>query len=143
MHGMSLADDRCDQVAAHQVARCQVKLAKSLVLQLGRRHPGVEPECPERFTLIDVADARAYPLFQQQLSEGGRLGAAGAQEDLIQIEWIDQDIRSKVSDRRLGVANQLHDWRGEADRDDIVETQHRGGAPLGLAPALTRAIQVP
>jgi hypothetical protein len=35
MHGMALADDGCDQVAAHQLARGQVKLAKLLLIQLG------------------------------------------------------------------------------------------------------------
>ena len=83
MDGVALADDRryvrvagfpaCDQVATHQVAGDQVKLAKPLVIQLDRRHPGIQPERPERFTLIDVADPGANPLLQQQLSESGRL----------------------------------------------------------------------
>ena len=133
----------CHKVAAHQVTRGQVELAKPPVIQLGRGHPGIQAERPERFTLIDVADPSAHALLQQQLAKGGRLRLAGAADDPIKVEWIDQDIRPQVGDRCPGIANQLHHWRGEAHRHDVIETEHRGGAPFRLAPALTRAIEMP
>ena len=98
---------------------------------------------PERFALIDVADARADPLFQQQLSKGGCLGPAGAADDLLELERIDQDVRSQVRHGLPGVANQLHDGRGKADGHDVIETQHRRRAPLRLAPAFAYSVQVP
>jgi len=143
MDGVVLADYRSYKVATHHVTRGQVKPAEPLVIQPGRRHPGIEPERPERFTLIDVADAGAHALLQEQLSKGGRVGPAGTPDDLIQMKGIDQDIRPEVGHRRLGIANQLHDGRGEAHRHDIRERQHRGGAPRRLAPALARVIEMP
>ena len=133
----------CDQVATHQVAGGEVKLAKLLVIHFVRRRPGIEPEGPERFTLIDVADPGTDALLQQQLSKRGCLGSAGSDDDRIQVEGIDQDIRPKVSDRCACVADQLHHRRGEADRDDIIESEDGRGAPLRLAPALTRLVEVP
>jgi hypothetical protein len=48
-----------------------------------------------------------------------------------------------VRHRLSGIADQLHDRRGKADRDDIIETQNRGGAPLRLTPALANPVEVP
>src|ERR1700674_649614 len=140
---VALARNRRDEGGAHQAAGGQVKLAKPRVIELGGRHPGVQPERPERLTLIDVADTGADPLLEQQLSEGGRLRPARALDDGIQIEGIDQDIRPEVGYGCLGIANQLHDWRGEADRNHVIEAEHRGGPPFRLAPALARPIHMP
>src|ERR1700737_4526658 len=74
---MALARDRRHEVGSHQVAGGQVKLAKPRVIELGGRHPGVQPECPERLTLIDIADAGADALLEQQLAERGCLRPAG------------------------------------------------------------------
>ena len=60
-----------------------------------------------------------------------------------EIEWVNQDIRPQMRYRFACIADQLHDGRGEANRDDIVETEHRGGAPLGQAPALPHSVEVP
>ena len=68
---------------------------------------------------------------------------ASALDDGVEVEWIDQDIRAEVGDGCLGIANQLHDGRGEADHNDIIEAQDGGGAPFRLAPALTRPIHMP
>ena len=140
---MSLPGDWRHEVAAHQVARRGIEPAKAVVVQLGRAHPRIQAMAPERFALIDVADARADPLFQKQLSKSGCLGSTGTPDDLLEVERIDQDIRSEVRDWLSGIANQLHNGRGEADRHHILETQHRGGAPLRLAPAFANAVEVP
>ena len=120
--GMVLAGHWRHQVAAHQVAGGGVKLAKALVIQLGGAHPGIQAMGPQRFALIDVADASADTLLQQQLPQGRCLQLAGAAEDLLEVERVDQDIRSQVRHRLSGIANQLHHGRGEADRDDVIET---------------------
>src|SRR2546423_10658783 len=143
MDRMALSGDRRYEVAAHQVAGPQVKLAQALVIQLRRTHPGIEAKSPERFALVDVANTRTHALLQQQLAEGGCFRDASAADDLVEVERIDQDIRSQVRHRLPGITDQLHDGRGKADGDDIIETQHRGGAPLRLAPALTDAVEVP
>jgi len=143
MNRMALAGDRRHEVGTHQIASGQVKAAKPLVIELGRRHPGVQFERPERFTLIDVADAGAHPLLEEQLSKGGCVRPASTADDLIEVERIDQDIGSQVRHRLSGIANQLHDGRSEADRHDVIEAQHGGGAPLRLAPALTDPVEVP
>ena len=98
---------------------------------------------PERFALINVADARADLLLQQQLSKGGCLRPSSAADDLLEVERIDQDIRSQVRHRLSGIAHQLHDGRGKADGHDVIETQHRRGAPFRLAPAFACPVQVP
>jgi len=141
--GMVLAGHWRHEVAAHQVAGAGVKLAKALVIQLGGAHPRIQAMGPQRFALIDVADASADTLLQQQLPQGRCLQLAGAAEDLLEVERVDQDIWSQVRHWLSGIANQLHDGRGEADRDDVIETQHRGGAALRLAPALAHLVEVP
>jgi hypothetical protein len=64
MDRMPLAGNRRHEVAAHQVAGCGVKPAKALVIQLRRAHPRIQAMPPERFALIDVADAGTDPLLQ-------------------------------------------------------------------------------
>ncbi len=140
---MALVGDWCHQVAAHQVTDRRVKPAKALVVQIGRAHPWIQAVVPERLALIDVADAGTDTLLEEQFPEGGRLRAARAADHLINVERIDQDIGSQVGDRVSGIAHQLHNGRGEANRDDVVEAEHRGGAPLGLAPALPNSVEVP
>src|SRR3989442_12884649 len=143
MDRVVLAGDRCHEVSAHQVAGVEVKPPQPVVIQRSGRHPGIQPKGPERLALIDVADAGADTLLQQQLTERGCLRAASAADDAIQIEWVDEDIRSEMGNRCLGIANQLHHGRGEANRHDVVKAQHRGGAPGRLAPALARSVEVP
>jgi len=143
VHGMPLPGDWRHQVAPHQVPRRRVKLAKPLIIQRGRLHPWIQAKRPERFALIDVADAGADPLLEEQLPQRGCTRVAGTAHDLIEVEGIDQDVRSQVCHWLSGVANQLHDGRGEADRHDIVETQNGGGTPLRLAPALAQPVEVP
>ena len=82
-------------------------------------------------------------MLQQQLAESRGVRAPGAADDLIEVERIDQDVRPKVRHRLPGIADQLHDGRGKADGDDVIETQHRSGAPLRLAPPLTDPVKVP
>ncbi len=141
--GMVLAGHWRHEVAAHQVAGGGVKLAKALVIQLGGAHPRIQAKRPQRLALIDVADARADLLLQQQLSERGGVRPARAADDLLEIEWVNQDIRPEVRHRFSGIANQFHDGRGKADRNDVIETQDCGGAPLGQAPALADPIEMP
>src|SRR6202165_1733806 len=107
---LAVARDRRHEVGSHHVAGGQVQLAKPGVLELRGRHPGVQPECPERLTLIDIADAGADALLEQQLAERGCLRPAGALDDGIEVEWNDQDIRPEVGDGCVRIANQLHDW---------------------------------
>src|SRR2546423_12825283 len=71
--GVTLAGDRHHEVSPHQIAGGQVEVAEPLIIKLGGWHPGVEPQRPERLTLIDVADAGANALLQQKLPQGGRL----------------------------------------------------------------------
>jgi hypothetical protein len=122
MDRMSLSDDWRDEVASHQVAGRQVKLPEPLVIQLGRTHPWIQAKGPERLALIDVANTSADALLQQQLPKGGCVRAAGTTDDLLDVEWIDQDIRSQVRHRLAGIANQLHKGRGEADCHQVIET---------------------
>jgi len=143
MNRMALPGDRRHEVGTHQIASGQVKAAKPLVIEFRKRHPGAQFERPERFTLIDVADAGADSLFEQQLSKGGCVRPAGALDHGIQIEWIDQDIRAKMGDGCPGITNQFHHWRSEANRHDIIETEQGGGSPFRQAPALTWPIEVP
>jgi hypothetical protein len=42
-----------------------IELSDLIVGQLARRRPGVQPEIPERFALVDVADAGADSLVEQ------------------------------------------------------------------------------
>src|SRR3989442_3404129 len=92
---MAGAGDRRKDAATHQVARGHVERAKPLVIQRSRRHPGIQPKRPERLALIDVADAGADTLLQQQLTKRGCLRAASAADDAIQIKRVDQDVRPK------------------------------------------------
>src|ERR1700737_4241376 len=75
---VALARDGPHEGGSHPVARGQVKRATRRVIELVGRRPGVQPERPERLTLIDVADAGADALLEQQLTEGGRLRVARA-----------------------------------------------------------------
>src|SRR6202011_2912807 len=63
MNRMALPGDRCHEVGTHQIASGEVEAAKPPVIELGRKHAGVQFERPERFALIDVADASADPLL--------------------------------------------------------------------------------
>src|SRR2546430_16173287 len=76
--GVTLAGNRRHEVSPHQVAGGQVEVAEPLIIKLGGWHPGVEPQSPERLTLIDVADAGADALLQQQLSQRRRFRKPGA-----------------------------------------------------------------
>jgi hypothetical protein len=60
-----LAGEGRHEVAPHHVAGCRVKLAKPLVIQLGRVHPRIDAKRPERLAFIDVADTGAYPLLKE------------------------------------------------------------------------------
>jgi len=97
VYGMVLAGHWRHQVAAHQVAGGGVKLAKALVIQLGGAHPRIQAKPPKRFAFIDVADAGADTLLQQQLPQGRCLQLAGPAEDLLEVERVDQDIRSRCA----------------------------------------------
>ncbi len=141
--GMPLPGDWRHQVAPHQVARRYVKLAKPLVIQLDRALPRIQAKRPERLALIDVADPGADALLQEQLTQRGSFGLAGAADHLVNVKRIDQDVGSQVRHWLSGVPNQLHDRRGEADRHDIIETQHSGDASLRLAPVLAHPVEVP
>src|ERR1700674_1784734 len=89
---VALARNRRDEVGAHQAAGGQVKLAKPRVIELGGRHPGVQPERPERLTLIDVADAGADALLEQQLAERGCLRPAGGLRAGVRVGVTRQNI---------------------------------------------------
>ena len=85
VNSMALAGNGCHKVAAHQVAGGGVKLAKALVIQLGGAHPGIQAMGPQRFALIDVADAGADTLLQQELPQGRSLQLACTAEDLLAL----------------------------------------------------------
>src|SRR5205823_6032360 len=59
------------EVRAQRVADGREELPELLVAQLGARFPGVESPLPEALALVDVADAAADPLVEQQLTERG------------------------------------------------------------------------
>ena len=84
---MALPGDPCHEVAAHQVARAEVKPPKVVVIQVGRTHPCIQLECPQCLTLIDVADAGTNPLLQEQLPKRGCVRAAGASDYRVQIDF--------------------------------------------------------
>src|SRR5207245_5184786 len=113
MDRVALAGDRRHEVATHQLARRQVELAKPGIIHVCAWHPGIQPERPERLALIDVADAGTDPLLEQQLPEGGRIRAAGAADNRVQIESVDQDVGYQLGDRCLRVAKNLHHGRRE------------------------------
>ena len=143
VNGVTLTGNRRHEVAPHQVAGSQVEAAEPLVIKLVGWRPGIEPQPPERLALIDVADAGADALLQQQLSQRRRFRTPGAADHLIEVEGIDQDIGAEVGDRSSGIDHQLHDRRREADRHHLIEGEHGGGASLGLAPALARPVEMP
>src|SRR5436190_17008189 len=103
----TLLGDRREQVPSHELPGRSVDPSQPRLIELCRRRPGVEPQCPERLALIDVAHAGADALVEEQFSNGGSVRPAGASDHFIQIERIDQDIGPEVSDWEALVDHQL------------------------------------
>jgi hypothetical protein len=69
MNRPAIAEAPADQALTHQLSGCLVEPGKLLIIERGRRGPGIKPVDPERLTLIDVADSCADPLVEQQLAQ--------------------------------------------------------------------------
>ena len=63
---------------------------------------------PEGFALIDVADAGADPLVEQELADRRPVRLPSSPHDFIQVEMLRQDIRAQVLHRLAAVAYHLH-----------------------------------
>jgi hypothetical protein len=98
---------------------------------------------PERLALIDVADAGADALIEQQFAKSRAIRVTRSLHHTLELERLGEDIRSQVGDSLMGVNGQLHDGRIEADRDHVVERQDGRRTAFRLTPSLPWAIDVP
>jgi hypothetical protein len=88
VHSVPLPRNRRHQVAAHESARRGIKSPQRFVVECCSGLPRIKPVAPERLALIDVADACAYALIQQELAEHCWSQASGAPNDLVKVERI-------------------------------------------------------
>src|SRR5437879_5371556 len=130
-------------VRAQRVSDGAEEVAELLVAQLGARPPGVEPPLPETLALVDVADAAADPLVQEQLSERGGAERPCPSDHLVQPQIVPEKVRPQVADRLLGLPHQLDDRGCEADRHSVAKVQDGARLPLGPPPSLGLPVQVP
>ncbi len=143
MHGVAMGKSLAGQRPAHQVPGSQVQLPELVVTERRRRHPRVDAVHPERLALVDVADARADPLVEQQLTERRRLRQPSSPHDFFRVEPLRQDVWAQVFNGPAAVAHHLYDRRREEDGDRIIETEHRPRAALRLPPTLTGSVEMP
>ena len=98
---------------------------------------------PECLALVDVADAGADSLLEQQLADRPRLRKTGAPDHLVEVEPLGEDVRTQVLDRLTVVAHDLDDRSREQDGHRIVEAEHGPRPALGLPPAFPGPVKMP
>jgi hypothetical protein len=70
---MALAGSGRQQTATHQIARCSVEPSQDVIFEELGRPPGIKPIDPKRLAFVDVADAGADPLVEQEFADGLRV----------------------------------------------------------------------
>jgi len=135
--------DRRQEISSHELPGRRIDAAQRRLIEFCGRRPGIEPQRPQGLALIDVAYAGADALLKEQFGNAGGLRSAGAPDHFIQVERIDEDVGPQVAHRQPLVDDQLHEGSGKAHGNGFREGQHGSGAPLRLAPALARPVDMP
>ena len=98
---------------------------------------------PECLALVDVADAGADALLEQQLADRPRLRKTGAPDHLVEVERLGENVRTQVLHRLAVVAHHLDDRSREQNRHRTIEVEHGPRPALGLPPALPGPVKMP